>query len=227
MHHHIMHLRTFQAAATAALLLLLAAGCATKKSVPREVYKPHYTPQNVAGDPAIPAAVRRVVMLPVFYGADPSDSFVTELDRLFQSELGRSGSLEVVPITRERLKALFGFDQVESVDLLPNNFLDRLRAAYGADAVVLTDLTVNQPYRPMALGIRCKMVDLQSGRIFWAIDTVFDSADPAVAAAARHFAGLATYSPYPLDTSHAILQSPRKFADFVAWSVFRTLPPRV
>jgi hypothetical protein len=165
-------------------------------------------------------------VLPIFYGPDSYDTFVWELDQLFQGELARTGVFEVVPVTRDRMESLYGFSQVESVDLLPENFIERLREVFDADAVMMTDLTVNQQYRPLSLGIRSKLVDLRTGRLFWALDSVFDSSDPAVAAAARDFAGRATYNPHPFDTSGSILQSPRRFADFVAWCVFRTLPPR-
>lgn len=220
-----MHWRNLQVW-TAVGALLLAGGCATHKQVPRAAFTPNYAPTNVAADAVVPASVRRVVVLPLYYGADPDSEFVRELDALLQAQLGRTGEFEVVPIPRDRLEALFGFTQVESVDVLPADFLEKLRTEYGADAVELTDLTVNRPYRPISMGLRAKLVDLQTGRIFWAVDTVFDSADPAVAVAARKFAGAATYNPYPLDTSTSILQSPRRFADFVAWSLYRTLPPR-
>lgn len=218
-----MQLRRVQGVVAAAALLLAACGT---RQVAREAYEPRVAPTNVASDLVLPAEVRRVIMLPIYYGPDGQDPFVLELDRMYLGEFTRTGAFEVVPVSRERLSALFGFQQVESVDLLPADFLDKLRNTYDADAVALTDLTVNQQFRPISLGIRCKLVDLRSGRVFWAIDTVFDSADPAVAQTARDFAGRATYSPYPFDASGSILQSPRKFADFVVWSVFRTLPPR-
>lgn len=217
-----------KAARILALILLLwpLAGCQTRNSVPRDAYRPPYEPENVAAAAVIPAHVRRVAVLPIFSRNDSKTDFVRELDGLFQSELVRSRAFEIVPLQRQEMKALFGSEQFESVAVLPDNFLHLISNQTGADAVLLSDLTVNQHYRPIALGVRTKLVDLQSGRIIWSVDTVFDSADPEIANAARHFAGAATDNPYPFDMTGSILQSPRRFADFVAFSLFRTLPRR-
>ncbi len=211
---------------TLLLVTLVLSGCQTRP-VAREAYRPDYEPVNTIAHEVIPAHVRRVAALPLYWRDDGRAEFLHDMDRQFQLALGQSRSFEVVPVSRDRLQALVGKEQAGSVELLPASFLRKIREETGADAVLFSDLTVSELYRPIALGVRAKLLDLETGQIIWAIDAVFDSADPEVAYAAREFASRATYNPYPFDPAGGILQSPRRFTDFVAYCVFRTLPPRI
>jgi hypothetical protein len=210
------------------LLTLILAGCATqrKNSVPREAFHSEYKPRNVAGLQKIPAEVRRVVVLPIFWDRDADSEFVADLDVIFQLSLQRTGAFEIVPVSRAQMYKLFHAYQFSSVSVLPDSLLPELKAQYAADAVLFLDLTVNRPYRPISLGIRARLVEMDGRTMIWAIDSIFDSADPAVARAALDFSNRSTFNRYPVDSTGGILMSPRAFAGFAADAVFGTLPPR-
>lgn len=215
------------ALALALLTLISLSGCfSTRSSQPRESFHPKYKPGNVAAIPRLPATVRRVVVLPAYWEADPNSGFVNDLDAILHLSLQRTNAFEVVPVTRMQLHKLFGPRQFSSVAVLPDNLLTVLRDKYAADAVLFIDLTVNRPYHPISLGLRTKLVRVDDGGIIWAVDALFDSADPAVARAALDFSRRSTYNRYPVDSSGGILQSPRAFAGFAAETLFDTLPSR-
>ena len=226
-----MYARTIRYLAIALLASLLA-GCSSfglgdqKNTAPRETYRPKYVPKNVTSTTKLPLDVRRIVVLPIYWDRDANADFVTDLDVIMQLSLQRTGAFEVVPVSRTQMYKLFGVYQFSSVQILPDNLISTLVKDYAADAVMFTDLTVNRPYRPISIGLRVKLVKKDDLSIIWAVDALFDSADPAVANAALEFSGKSTFNRYPVDRSGGILQSPRAFAGFVADSLFKTLPPR-
>lgn len=217
---------------TVAILAALLSGCSTlglskqKSDAPRETYRPKYVPKNVTSTTKLPLDVRRVVVLPIYWDRDANADFVTDLDIIMQLSLQRTGAFEVVPISRTQMYKLFGVYQYSSIQILPDNLINTLVSQYAADAVMFIDLTVNRPYRPISIGLRVKLVKKDDLSIIWAVDALFDSADPAVANAALDFSGKSTFNRYPVDRSGGILQSPRAFAGFVADSLYKTLPPR-
>ena len=226
-----MYARILKLVALAVLAILLA-GCSTvgvgkkQSNAPRETYRPKYVPRNVTSTAKLPLDVRRVVVLPIYWDRDANADFVTDLDIIMQLSLQRTGAFELVPVSRQQMYKLFGVYQYSSVQILPDNLIRTLVADYAADAVLFTDLTVNRPYRPISIGLRVKLVKKDDLSIIWAVDALFDSADPAVADSALEFSGKSTFNRYPVDRSGGILQSPRAFAGFVADSLFKTLPPR-
>jgi len=222
-----MYSRIIGNSALAALALVLS-GCLTfgGKNTPRESYKPKYEPGNVSTRGVLPASVRRVIVLPVFWAEDAKSQFVDDLDGILLISLQRSNAFELVPVDRDAMFHLFGNYQFSSVEVLPDDMMSKLRSVYAADAVMFIDLTVNRPYRPMALGFRARIVDLRGMTAVWAVDCLFDSSDPAVAGAAMDYATRTTFNPFPVNNTGGILQSPRAFAAFAADTMFATLPAR-
>jgi hypothetical protein len=104
--------------------------------------------------------------------------------------------------------------------------LTRLQREFAADAVMFIDLTVFKPYRPLALGVRAKLATIEENvRLIWTFDNVYAAADPAVANSARaHFID-SDGGRIPADLTPSVLQSPTRFASYVAASMFSTLPP--
>jgi hypothetical protein len=214
-----------------AVTVTLLAGCSSligkKPEVPRETYHPKYTPRNVSGVPTLPEHIRRVVVLPVYWERDAGSDFVDDMDSILQLSLQRTNSFEVVPISRTQTYKLFSVNQFSSVSILPDDLLPILAKTYAADGVLFIDMTLFRPYRPIAIGLRAKLVDAKSGKIIWAIDCLFDSADPAVARAALDFSSSSTYNATTsVDSTGSILLSPRAFAAFASDTMFGTLPHR-
>ncbi|MBC7368208.1 MAG: hypothetical protein H7343_15580 [Undibacterium sp.] len=212
---------------TVTALLLLATGCQTPPYDDPARAGPFFTPVNHAGDLSLPPAVRRVVLLPVYGGPLADGETAASLDTVFATELQRQNRFEVVVLDRAECRRRFGADEFSSSAALPRDFLPKLRREFAADAVLWVDLTAYRAYRPLALGVRAKLATLKETRLVWTFDTVFSSDDPAVANAARHHFMDQTHATVPADLTPAVLQSPTRFATYVAAATFATLPPVV
>ena len=216
------HYRTAVPAA-AFLLLLFSFGCGSiRETVSGGARKP-LEPSSVYRPTGALEDIRRTVMLPLFY--EPYEGeFLHNMDKVFLVELSKTARFEVVSVNREQMDAQFKERQLSSVGDLPADFLESIRRRYGADAVLLTDLTHYHPYKPISIGVRSKLVELKSGRILWAFDDVFDAGNRSVSVAARRYHLANNRNIYPLDNAGSVLQSPNRFSKFVAYEVFRSLP---
>jgi len=95
---------------------------------------------------------------------------------------------------------------------------------YDVDGVLFTDVTHYSPYRPIAIGVRCKLVDVHTGIQRWVFDHLFDSGAPAVAVAAKQFAEEQDSEQLPIPSDGAgILDSPSEFGKYVAHETYRSL----
>ncbi len=205
------------------LLLMFSFGCTSiRESVSSGARKPS-GPSQVNKLSGSLEDLGRTAMLPLYY--EPYEGeFLHNMDKIFTSELSKTGRFEVVSVNREQLDTQFTERQLSSVGELPADFLDSIRLQYGANAVLLTDLTHYNPYKPISIGVRCKLVELKSGRILWAFDHVFDAGNRSVSVAARRYNLANNRNTYPLDNAGSVLQSPNRFSKFVAYEVFRSLP---
>lgn len=212
-----------------ALLALALAACSALPQRDSAVAGPFFTPTNITTSTKIPDDVRRVIVLPAAGGPTLTEETLNTIDLVCQTELGRTGKFEVVPITRDTLAAITGSRQINSVDKLPTALIDKLFNIYNpykADAILLIDITAYSPYTPLTIGLRMKLARVTDGNIVWAADNIFAAADPAISNSARHYAqGLGT-DRGKTDFNHTILQSPERFAGYAAAATFQTLPPR-
>lgn len=167
----------------------------------------------------LPTATRRVLAFPVHVPqiAGPTQR---ELDATFETELNKQQRFEVVRVSRDELSSILGREEISSTETFPAEALTTLRQRFAPDALLLTDITAYRPYRPLAMGVRARLVDAQTMKELWAIDTTLDSAHEDVARAALAHRGGADVHP------GLVLQSPRTFAAFVAQQAFATLAPR-
>lgn len=217
---------------TALPLALLAAalwlgGCETVPAHDDPVrFGPFYTPRNFTGVNALPADIRRVVILPVSAdGIVPVETALT-LDRVLASALQQQQRFEVVVLSREECARWFGASSFSSTAALPHGFLDHLATRHAADAVLFTDLTTYRAYRPQAIGLRAKLATVRDVRLLWNFDEIISADDPTVANSARRRYLKTDRATQPLDLSASALQSPSRFATFAAEAMFATLPPR-
>jgi hypothetical protein len=149
-----------------------------------------------------------------------------DLEPVLYTELRRANAFESVVVSREQLRDLTGRTEWTATDELPRGFLERLRAATACDAVMFCRLVHYKPYTPVAVGWDIKLVDNTRTQILWAADEVFDAGDEATARAARRYYAEHFQTPSPLLDSWSILESPRRFAQYAASTVFATLPAR-
>lgn len=205
----------------------LLAGCGSLPAPDDAVHHgPFYQPRNFAGEKRLPADIRRVVVLPISTaGVAPAET-AEALDSVVVQALQNQQRFEVVRLSREDSRRWFGQDAFSSASALPHGMLDRLASRFAADAVLFTDLTVYQPYRPQSIGLRAKLATVRDVRLLWTFDEVISAAQPAVANSARRQFLKTDRGAQPLDLSPAALQSPGRFAAFAAEAMFATLPPR-
>ena len=109
-------------------------------------------------------------------------------------------------------------------EVLPADFFESLRRAYGCDAVLFCQLTVFRAYAPLAVGWRMKMVDTRTRQILWAADEVFDAGQPSVLNGARHYQLAEHRASEPDDWG--IRNSPRQFGQYAAAQLAARLPDR-
>jgi len=212
-----------------ALLVLAAvlglAGCQTPAINDPARVGPFFQPANHRGDPVMPGGLRRVVLLPVCGGAWIEGDAAATLDAVFAAELQKQNRFEVVILGRAECRRRFGADEFSSAAALPRDFMSKLAREFAADAVMWVDVTAYRAYRPLMLGVRAKLATMEGPRLAWTFDNVFSVEDPAVAnAARRHFVDQ-THTAVPADLTTTALQSPRRFATYVAAATFATLPP--
>ncbi len=168
--------------------------------------------------------IRRVVVMPLWAGKTASVESAASLDPIILAALQASQRFEVVSLSREDILRRFRSESFSSAGELPHDLLTALQREFEADAVLLLDLTVYRPHRPLALGFRAKLATLGSARLIWTFDNLFSAENASVANAARnHFLDLDQR--IPADLTHSALQSPSRFAAYVSTAMFATLPP--
>ena len=217
--------RRWLPAGLAALLILTGCVSQPARADPSANVAP-YQPRNFAGDPVLPATLRRVVLLPVCTGGIAPPETAEGLDHALLAALQKQTRFEVVTLSREESRLWFGAAEISSASALPPDYLGRLAAKFAAEGVLFVDLTVYQPYRPLSVGFRAKLALTAGIRIAWTFDEVISAGDPGVAGRARRAYQQADRTSGQVDLSPTVLQSPGRFAAFAAEAMFQTLPPR-
>lgn len=210
------------------LACLFVAGCTSTHEAFRLKSKDErfFTPTNFSGDVRLPVNLHRVVMVPVYGGTIVPPEMAASIEEVFAAQLQKEIRFEVVRISRADCQRRFGSPAFSSVGALPHDFLSALGRDYAADAVMFVDVTAFQGYRPLSLGIRAKLATVDQTRLVWTFDEIFSADDPAVGNSVQLYYGAADPSGIPLDARRGGLQSPGKFAAYVAAATFHTLPPR-
>ena len=183
-----------------------------------------------------PAGMRRLAVLPVD-AARPVNETQRDMDGVFRGELSKVVKYEIVQVSRAEMLNLIDRESISSTEVIPVRLVQELRQKYAANAVLFVDFTLFRPYRPLAIGVRAKIVDLSNMEVLWMADGVLDAAEPDVAALASQFADSSLKMGYISPTipkgqkrdydsgNQIVLQSPRLFAMFVANEAFASLAP--
>lgn len=184
-----------------------------------------FIPKNLYPIERLPPYFNRVVVLPCFY-SDQDSPVLNYVDEIFHQELSQERIFETLRLSPKQMKEQFGVERVASNHPLPENFLRRLEELTGANGVLFVDIDSYRAYRPMALGVRSKLVDLKTGEFMWAIDETFDSGHADVMASTKLFQNRSQVRALSLKTSGSVMHSPRIFTKYVAASCFSTMPMR-
>jgi hypothetical protein len=196
-------------------------GCQSRKTA---YVKPELDAPQSWFSPSGPGRpMRRVAILPAYHPRLPGE-VLKDVDIALNSELSKKAVFEVVPITRSMMELLTDRREISSVERVPGDFFRKLRDQYGVDGVMFNDLTHYSPYRPVSLGVRSKLVDIESGGIHWASDVMLDSGNTDVAASARAYQKILGRDSFPVrNDGGTVLISPRFFAQFAAYSNYASL----
>ena len=184
-----------------------------------------YQPRNLYPIERVPSYFNRVVVLPNYH-SDSSSQILNYSDDIFLKELTKVGIFETIHLPKEKCLEFWGKARLSSSESLPENFLSTLHDEYAANGVLFIDLHSFNPYRPLSLGVRAKLVDLKSGEFMWAIDETIDAGDASVLVAINKFQRSKHVQAISNKTSTSVVQSPRFFCKFVANVLFSTLPRR-
>ncbi len=223
-----MKLRLHLSVASGLWLGVFVTGCHTVPAVLEDAglgQAAPYVPSNFRGETRLPDDVQRVALLPIHGDGVMSVETATSLDAVLLKALQQQTRFEVVVITRAECQRLFDADDFSSVSALPHGFLEAIASRYAVDAVLFTDITAFQAYRPLTLGFRSKLASVREVRLLWAFDEVFSADDPKMRYSTHqyHRTGDRSAPSNPLPTA---LQSPSRFGAVAADLMFRTLPPR-
>ena len=179
-----------------------------------------YAPDNVYGVAELPSSLQRVLFVPLKGEHIPKQEFV-RLQEIFISELRRSERFSVVvadPNMQLTEPVKDGSLDVNKVSLLAGE--------YDVQAILELELTHYRAYKPMRLGVNARLftLDPEKPEVMWAIDSLFDAGHDSVALGARLHAKKYNQQVFPLSSSYSSLNVPSRFAAYVAFTTFSTLP---
>ncbi len=197
-------------------------GC-VEFSLPPEEHA--YVPANFRGDARLPAEIQRIAVLPAHGGSAVESESAAALDPVLVQALQRQARFEVIAVSREDCRRLFGAESFGSTEALPHGMLEKIAEKYAVDAILFTDLTVYQAYRPISLGFRAKLATARDVRLVWAFDEVFSAEQASMVTSVRNYYKHGDKMA-PVDPTPAALQSPARFGAVAADLMFRTLPIR-
>jgi hypothetical protein len=207
----------------------ISTGCHTIATPHDLVRGKGYQPQNIYVENAVlPKNIRRVVVLPLT--CDENDSVLNDgratLEPILVGELIKTKKFEVIASDAAFLKNREGRADWSSEQSLPPDFFALLRGNSDCDAVLFARLTVFNAYPPLAVGWRLRLVDAETGHTIWAADEVFNGGEPAVKNGARRHQLIAERDPSGAPDEWFVQNSPAKFGQYTAASLFTTLPAR-
>jgi len=135
-----------------------------------------------------------------------------------------------------KARGLFGVDVIERSDPICQELpavgragltpvqISAMRKTFQCDGILLGALQDFRPHPRMQLGLSLRLLDLKRGRIVWAVDHVWDSADKAVDKRVQAFFEEKLRSGYGHADWRIAMISPKVFEKFIAYELAETLP---
>jgi len=200
-------------------------GCKTLNRIAPVPYVPDYQPRNVY-TAELPKTFMRVALLPMHSQGD--FGLQASLDNIAASltaELVKAKRFEVIPLSRDELKTLSGHETLSSQQKWPYELKKELQQRQ-IDGVMLIELTYLRGYQPVAMGLKMRLVDIQTGKTYWAVEDLLDSANPSIFKGAKAYEDGMRFgnSSSSVKAIASIQQSPGRFAHYVGALLYKTLP---
>lgn len=201
-----------------------ASGC--QNGSPLKARVAPYRPQNVVTNTiALRFDVQRVIVLPVHFNGEFASrpDMQTLISETLERELIKRGAFEPIMIDPNELQRLTGMTSIRFDRPLPDSFLTTLNEGFFSQAYLFVMVDHFQPYPPLTVAWRMKLVDSNNLATIWEIDELFDSGHVAVAEAAREHYGKHQSGGARRD-ERLVLHSPRRFVQYTSAAVLETLP---
>lgn len=103
------------------------------------------------------------------------------------------------------------------------NQLSTIREKLKCNGILVGTITEFRPYPHMAVGLRLKLLDLRDGRLLWAIEQIWDSADKTVEQRTKNYFELEKREGFAPLREQLTAVSPLEFIKFVCYEVAETL----
>lgn len=200
-------------------------GCSQRLPLPPSPFTPKpFKISNIYSVDALPRSIQRVVVLPLNSRVEIAPEALDVLFVAFYAELLKQLRFECLPIEKKELHALFGKIDFFSNEVLPDNFFSLIRKNTQGDAVLFVEITHYQPYKPVALGVRCQLIDAETKNSLWVLDELFDSGIPSVQEGLKRYREHHEQIDSFFDFTDSLLYTPIRFAHYVAFEIFCRLP---
>jgi len=125
---------------------------------------------------------------------------------------------------------LFGLEDSEWKSLLVTpetsyslEELQAIREALRSDAIITGTVADYQPFPHMSMSLRLSMIDLRDGKLLWAVDHTWDTADKETQERIRRYFKNEVRAGYQPLREDLVSISPIEFNKFVAYEVVQTL----
>jgi hypothetical protein len=209
----------------AAVLICLLGGCQSSRQAARGYIKGGTDPndRNFYADPTRIDAVKRVALMPV-HAPTTGLANEPEIDQQFISKLTATRLFEVVAVPRDDLARRFGQRSFSSAGILTDTLFEFASETTAADAVFIFDLTIYQPYQPIKIGIRGKLISLEDQSILWAVDELIDASRTQVSRDAQRYEKRKLTQLKTTRHHDSILISPNRFLSYAVEHCLLTLP---
>jgi hypothetical protein len=186
-----------------------------------------YRPDNVLAVQIWPQAVKRVAVLPLTCGLAevPADYFSAH-DPIWRAALQGSHRAEFVSVSRADLLRWIGKSSVSTAEALPPDFLERLSAFTGADAVAFLEVTSFSPYGSISIGFRARITEVRFKSTLWAIEDVIQMDDTSVSQVAKDVLSRRESRSSTASELNGVRLTPSRAIGYVAAAIAQTLPPR-
>ncbi len=154
-----------------------------------------------------------------------------------------SRSPQIAPVTTEAIfqamqkKQIFSINIVRQSETTWKNLNLDINSKYDArkfsevqdalkcNAALLGTITHYQPFPHMAIGLKLKLIDLEDGKLLWALEQIWDTADKTTEKRIKKYFKYQIRSGYAPLREQVVTISTAKFVKFVAYEVSETMKP--